>query len=143
MKQIMWGGIFALILFTELNAQKKDSLEFIPDSLLLNDVTLTCSDGVDYSEIILTNKNGEKIFQAWVNDRTFIYLNDEYQITRTLLNQYSGQKIQCEGKFLRILKNSLNILNIFKEVHFILPDDNREKFDRPNRKFNKKYVCSL
>ncbi len=142
MKQIMWGSIFALVLFTESNAQK-DSLEFIPDSLLLTDVTLTCSDGVDYSEIVLTNKNGEKIFQAWINDRTFIYLNDEYQITRTLLNQYSGQKIQCEGKFLRVLKNSLNILNIFKEVHFILPDDGREKFDRPTRKFNKKYVCSL
>jgi hypothetical protein len=100
-------------------------------------------DGVDYSEIVLTDKNGEKIFQAWINDRTFIYLNDEYQITRTLLNQYSGQKIQCEGKFLRVLKNSLNILNIFKEVHFILPDDGREKFDRPARKYNKKYVCSL
>ncbi len=143
MKRLMWGGFFVFVLITELSAQNKDSLEFIPDSLLLNDVTLTCTDGVDYSEIVLINKNGEKIFQAWINDRTYIYLNDEYQITRALLNQYSGLKIQCEGKFLRILKNSLNILNVFKEVHFILPDKDNEKFDRPLRKFNKKYVCML
>jgi hypothetical protein len=58
LKQVMWSGLFTIALLSELNAQKKDSLEFIPDSLLLNDVTLTCMDGVDYSEIVLTDKNG-------------------------------------------------------------------------------------